>query len=152
MSLAGGSKAMIGENINGIPPMMPGIFTSPPYDQNPPKLIGGCCGDCRRYYFPRPRYCPTCLQPTKEALLNSEGTVHSFTVVRTKPPLGLPQPYSVGYVDLAESGLRIFCLLDPAAIDQLRIGLPVCLAVALLGHDDHGMPCLRPYFTPRTSG
>jgi uncharacterized OB-fold protein len=137
------------ENLNDIPPMMPGVFTPPPYDQNPPRLIGGFCRECRHFYFPRPHYCPHCLGTVEETALNSEGTIHSFTVVRTKPPLGLPQPYSVGYVDLAESGLRIFCLLDPMAIDRLRIGLPVRLAVSPLGHDGRGTPCLRPYFTPR---
>jgi uncharacterized OB-fold protein len=138
------------ENLNDIPPMMPGVFTPPPYDQNLPRLIGGFCRECRQFYFPRPHYCPHCLGTAEETALNSEGTIHSFTVVRTKPPLGLPQPYSVGYVDLAESGLRIFCLLDPMAIDRLRIGLPVRLAVAPLGHDGRGMPCLRPYFTLQT--
>jgi uncharacterized OB-fold protein len=138
------------EERSNIQAMMPGIFTPPPYDRNPPKLIGGFCRECGGVYFPRPRYCPRCLEPVEEKALNSEGTIHSFTVIRTKPPLGLPQPYSVGYVDLAESGLRVFCLLDPAAIDRLRIGLPVRLAVAPLGHDGRGTPCLRPYFTPRT--
>ncbi len=142
---------MTNENMNEIPPMMPGIFTPPPYDQDPPKLIGGFCADCHMYYFPRRKYCPTCLQPVEEILLDSAGTIHSFTVVRTKPPLGLPQPYSVGYIDLTGSGLRIFCLLDPAAIDRLRIGLPVRLAVGPLGNDCHSMPCLRPYFTPRSN-
>ena len=133
-------------------PVVPGIFTLPPYDKAPPRLLGGFCPVCNRHYFPRPRYCPGCLGAVEETSLGSEGTVYSFTVVRTKPPLGLPQPYSVGYIDLVENGLRIFCLLDTSAIDQLRIGLPVKLAVEPLGHDGHGKPRLRPYFTPRTKG
>ena len=139
------------ENRNELPPMMQGIFTLPPYDQNPPKLLGGFCAACNLYYFPGRKYCPKCLQPVEETALDSEGTVHSFTIVRTKPPLGLPQPYSIGYVDLIGSGLRILCLLDPAAIDRLQIGLPVRLAVGPLGHDSHNMPCLRPYFTPQST-
>ena len=84
----------------------------------------------------------------EEVDLGSEGTLYSFTVIRTKPPLGLPQPYSVGFVDLKKGkDLRIFCLLDPMAIDRLRIGLPMRLAVAPLGHDGRGSPLLRPYFT-----
>jgi len=62
--------------------------------------------------------------------------------------MGLPQPYSLGYIDLDDIPLRIFCLLDPAANDQLKIGLPVHLKVAPLGHDSNGKPCLRPYFSP----
>lgn len=134
--------------VNEIPPVMPGIFTLPPYDDEPPALLGGFCPACKAYYFPRPKYCRTCLGPVEETMVGSEGTVFSFTVVRKKAPLGLPLPYGVGYVDLKETGLRIFCLLDPAALDKLRIGLPVRLTVNTLGHDINGSPCLRPYFTP----
>jgi uncharacterized OB-fold protein len=83
----------------------------------------------------------------EEADLGMEGTLYSFTVIRTKPPLGLPQPYGVGYIDLKGKALRVFCLLDATAADQLRIGLPMRLAVAPLGLDVRGRPCLRPYFT-----
>jgi uncharacterized OB-fold protein len=139
------------DEITNIPPFMPGIFTSPPYKETPPRLLGGLCTACNRKYFPWPKYCPNCLGPTEETVVGSEGTIYSYTVIRTKPPLGLPMPYSVGYIDLTDSGLRIFCLLDPAAIDQLRVGLPVRLAVGPLGHNGHGSPRLRPYFTPKNS-
>jgi uncharacterized OB-fold protein len=140
------------ETMIDIPPVIPGIFTLPPYDQTQPKLLGGVCPACHRYYFPRPRYCRGCLGQTEENPLASKGVIYSFTVIRRKPPLGLPEPYSVGYVDLEESGLRVFSLLDPAAIAQLRIGLKVHLVVEPLGHDGHGSPRLRPYFTPITIG
>jgi uncharacterized OB-fold protein len=132
-----------------IPPVATGIFTLPPYDQSPPRLLGGICSKCNKYYFPRPGYCRSCLEPTEETALDSKGVIYSYTVIRTKAPLGLPAPYSVGYIDLAGSSLRIFCLLDPAAIEQLQVGLKVRLAVGPLGHDGHGSPCLRPYFTPQ---
>jgi len=139
------------ETTTEISPVAPGIFTLPPYDQSPPKLVGGYCPACARHLFPRPKYCPSCLGALEERLLDSRGTVYSFTVVRTKPPLGLPQPYGIGYVDLEETGLRVFCLMDPGALNELRVGLPVRLAVAALGIDSRGAPCLRPYFTPRTN-
>jgi len=140
------------ETMVNILPVAPGIFTLPPYDQIQPKLLGGFCPACNRYYFPRPRYCRSCLGQTEETPLSSKGVIYSFTVIRRKPPLGLPEPYSVGYVDLEESGLRVFSLLDPESIDQLRIGLKVRLVVEPLGHDGHGSPRLRPYFTPITVG
>jgi len=136
------------EKIADIPPAVPGIFTLPPYDKTPPALLGGFCQICNKYYFPKPRYCRVCLGKVDETVLNSEGTVYSYTVIRKKPPLGLPAPYSVGYIDLSESGLRIFCLLDPMAVNQIQVGTAVRLAVGLLGHDGHGAPRLRPYFTP----
>ena len=142
---------MKNENRNDVPPVAPGIFTLPPYDETPPALLGGYCPSCKTHFFPKPKYCRTCLGPVQETEVGSEGMIYSFTVIRKKAPFGLPLPYSVGFVDLKETGLRIFCLLDPAAIDHLRIGLPVQLAVAPLGHDGRGSPCLRPYFTPQPS-
>jgi len=134
--------------ITDIPPAVPGLFTLPPYDMCPPMLLGGFCQVCNRYYFPRPRYCRVCLGEVVETTLGSKGTIYCFTVVLRKAPLGLPNPYGVGYVDLTESGLRIFGLLDPAAIGRIQIGMRVRLAVAPLGDDGHGSPRLRPYFTP----
>jgi uncharacterized protein len=137
---------MPSETADILPPFLPGIFTPPPYDQAPPRLLGGFCRDCQKYTFPRPRFCPRCLGLVEEADLGREGTLYSFTVIRTKPPLGLPQPYCVGYIDLKGKALRVFGLLDAKAADQLRVGLPVRLAVAPLGLDGRGRPCLRPYF------
>ena len=130
-------------------PVVPGIFTLPPYGDAPPALLGGFCRECNQYYFPRPKYCRCCLKPVEESPVGSQGTLYSFTVIRKKAPFGLPLPYGAGFVDLEKTGLRIFCLLDPGAVDQLRIGLPVQLAVAPLGINSSGEPCLRPYFTPR---
>ena len=132
-----------------LPPVAKGVFTLPPYDQFPPRLIGSVCPSCSEYFFPATPYCRKCLEPTVEADLGSEGSLYSFTVIRTKAPLGLPTPYCVGYVDLAGSSLRIFFLLDPAAVGKLKPGLAVRLAVKPMGVDQQGSPCLRPYFTPQ---
>lgn len=134
--------------IDNILPVAPGIFTPPPYENMPPKLLGGFCETCKRHYFPRPRYCKTCLREVEQTVLGSTGKLYSYTVVRTRPPFGLPQPYAVGFVDLTGSDLRIYSLLDPSAIGQFRIGMPVCLAVGSLGHDGKGNSCLRPFFVP----
>ncbi|MCB2227088.1 MAG: OB-fold domain-containing protein [Desulfarculaceae bacterium] len=111
-----------------------------------PHLIGGRCPDCGRDFFPRPRYCPSCLGPLEERSLGGDGVIHSFTVVRVRPPLGLPHPYAVGFVDLTESGLRVFGLLDPGRIEDLAMGSRVELRTAPLGLDNRGEPCARPFF------
>jgi len=129
-------------------PVAPGIFTLPSRDAQPPALLGGHCTECDRRFFPQPMYCPQCLGPLEKSSIGSRGRIYAFTVVRIKPPLGLPQPYAVGYIDMEESGLRIFCLLDPRQVDRLEVGLDVVLAVDVLGHDGKGTPRLRPYFTP----
>ena len=140
------------EERTDIPPVAPGSFTPPPYDRAPPRLVGGFCPECNKYYFPKPKYCRACLGEAQEAELGSDGTLYSYTVIRIKPPLGLPSPYGVGYVDLEKGDLRIFCLLDPWALDRFRVGMGLRLAVGSLGHDGQGAPRLRPYFTPRTEG
>jgi len=131
-----------------IQPVARGVFSLPPYDRRPPWLLGGWCPACNEYYFPRPPYCRSCLGPVQEVSLGSRGTIYSFTVIRTKAPFGLPTPYSVGYIDLTEKPLRVFCMLDPGAVDRLRVGQTVRLAVEPLGQNAQGEPCLRPFFTP----
>lgn len=130
------------------PPFLPGVFAYDNAVHGNARLLGGHCPQCRRHYFPRPRYCPQCLGPVNEAALSSRGRIYSYTVVRTKAPWGLPEPYGVGYVDLPENDLRVFCLLDPGALDRLRVGLEVSLSAAPLGLGLDGKPCVRPYFSP----
>ena len=141
---------MSAEKTGDIQPVAMGIFTLPPYDGMQPELLGGFCQMCKAHYFPMSKYCPRCLGLLEESRLGSEGTIYSFTVIRKRAPLGLPEPYSIGYIDLSkEPTLRIFGLLDPKSIDRLRIGMTVKLVVEPLGHDGHGSPRLRPYFTPK---
>lgn len=130
-----------------IPMFAPGIIRADGGTSNGPVLLGGICSGCRHRFFPRPAICPDCFNSVEEVKLGSCGRIYSFTVVRTKPPLGLPRPYAVGYVDLEGSGLRIFSLLDPAQVECFRIGALVRLAVCPLGQDGHGNSRLRPYFS-----
>lgn len=128
-------------------PVMEGIFTLPEEGRSP-RLLGRRCPACARVFFYPRAHCPSCLGSLEQVDLGGRGLLHSFTVVRTKAPLGLPQPYGVGYVDLDGDGPRVFCLLDPRTLERLRLGQAMRLAVAPLGHDGQGKPCLRPYFTP----
>ena len=112
-----------------------------------PYLIGGHCPACGRDFFPLPRYCPQCLGPVQERSLGGDGVIHSYTVVRARPPLGLPHPYAVGFIDLADSGLRVFGLLNPDDIERLAMGRRVGLKTGPLGVDNQGEPCTRPFFS-----
>ena len=140
------------EKANHLQPVNPGTFSLPGADGSPPELLGGYCPDCRAYYYPRPRHCPSCLGDVDPRPVGRLGSIHSFTVVRTKPPLGLPQPYSVGYVDLEETGLRVFGLLNPERIEELRLGARVHLTVRPMGHDGRGEGRLRPCFDLDAAG
>ncbi len=127
---------------DNIKPVMEGVFKTSPS----PTLVGGYCPACGNKYFPKPAVCPHCLEPVQDAELSPFGTLHSFTVVRVKPPYGLPQPYAVGYVDLEGDNLRVFGLLDAGMIPNLAIGQRVVLDIAPIGVDSAGKECLRYYF------
>jgi uncharacterized protein len=118
----------------------------------PATLVGGYCSTCNRKYFPAPMVCPYCLSAPSMVHLSGNGTLYSFTIVRTKAPLGLPTPYAIGYVDLEADNLRVITLLDSDKMDRLKIGQPVALRVAPLGVDVKGEPCLRYFFTPAAEG
>ena len=47
-----------------IPPVFPGLFSE---DADAPSLLGSECKPCERRFFPRRRYCDTCLEPAVEA-------------------------------------------------------------------------------------
>jgi len=127
-------------------PVVSNIFA--PSAENPDRfeLIGGRCDACNDYSFPRSEYCCHCHADTRKVSLGTDGVIYSFTVVRTKPPLGLPQPYAVAYIDLKDVPLRVFCLLDPEQIGEVIIGASVRLSVGPLGINNVGKDCLRPFF------
>ena len=124
------------------PPVQPGIFTGGEH----PQLLGGHCSACDSYHFPAPEVCPGCLGEVAQVSLGDRATLYSVTTIRTKPPLGLPKPYRVGYVDLQQVPLRIFALLDPEQEHDLKIGQELQLQTGRLGVNLEGAPCLRPYF------
>lgn len=111
-------------------------------------LVGGCCPTCQRDFYPRLDFCPGCLQPAQRTILGGSGRIYSFTVIRTRPPYQLPEPYAVGYIDLEESGLRVFGLFVPQVPERLQIGMPVEMTVIPLGVDNEGKACRRPVFLP----
>ncbi len=132
---------MSGDNL---PPFAEGIFRG---DGACTELIGSRCPDCGAQHFPARMHCPDDMAETETMSLGSSGTLYSATVIRTKPPFGLPAPYAVGYVDLDDHPLRIFMLLDPGHAEDFRIGMPLSLTSGALGVGLGGEPCIRPYFT-----
>jgi uncharacterized OB-fold protein len=109
-------------------------------------LDGGRCRRCGQYSFP-PQWRSFCCQDeTQPVAQEGRGKIYSYTRVHAAPPFGLPQPYAVGYIDLEESGMRVFGLFAPETIDRLEIGACVQLQVRPLGTTADGEPCLRPVF------
>lgn len=115
-------------------------------------LMGSHCPDCGVWAFPAVARCPHCLRRPMPKRVGTGGLLYTYTTVRTRAPFGLPEPYAVGYVDLDESGLRVFGLIDPAAAEALEVGQRMEIALRLLGVDGQGKPCLRPLFYPVGKG
>ncbi|QIB66066.1 Zn-ribbon domain-containing OB-fold protein [Kineobactrum salinum] len=101
---------------------------------------------CDFFQFPRQEHCPGCLQSLQERSLGGTGVIYSVTTVRVRPPLGLPQPYAVAYVDLDDVPLRVFGLIDPDQCESVCIGDRVVLKVLPLGLNQQQQSCLRPCF------
>jgi len=112
----------------------------------PYALVGSRCPDCGARAFPSAVRCPHCQGTPLRQGVGAAGSLYTYTVVRTRAPFGLPEPYAVGYVDLDESGLRVFGLIDPAMAGDLAVGLRVEVDLMRLGVDRKGRPCLRPVF------
>lgn len=127
----------------GLPPVAEHIFA---LSKDGFELIGAYCNSCDKYFFPLREYCSNCLGKVTQTGLGSRGMVYSFTIVRTKPPFELPQPYGVAYIDLDKIPLRIFGLLDPQQLNKVCIGARVCLAVGPMGVNNADQACLRPFF------
>lgn len=126
-----------------LPPVVPDLFQALP-DQ--PGLVGGYCCQCERHFFPLIHQCPSCYGPLERRLVGERGHIYSWTVVRTRAPFALPEPYAVGYIDLADVPLRVFCLLDPEATADLTVGAAVSLKAMSLGVNASGTPCVRPVY------
>jgi uncharacterized OB-fold protein len=129
-------------------PVMEGIFETGAF----PRLMGAICPKCHKKFFPKPMVCPQCLEEVQDIKLSTEGKIYTYSVLRTKTPYGLPQPYADGYVDLEKDGLRIHTLFDPEKVDELKIGMPVTLRVGQVGVGNDGKPCLRYFFTRKEGG
>ena len=131
----------------GLDMFLPGLLAWPD-GQSGPRLCASQCTGCGRHAFPPMEICSECYCTMIPVLLSGTGVIYSHTTVRVKPPLELPRPYKVAYIDLTEVPLRLFGLLDPEPGYEYRIGERVNLQVRELGVDMSGKRCLRPVFLP----
>lgn len=128
-----------------LPPFAPDIFSE---DSGRVILLGGECTACGALSFPYQEICSHDGKPIKRRALGSRGRIYSYTVIHVRPPFGLPSPYVIGAVTLAEVPLRVVMLLDSARLAATEIGSSVVLAAGDIGVDLSGAPCRRPFFTP----
>ncbi|MET7475893.1 OB-fold domain-containing protein [Streptomyces sp. NPDC005648] len=135
-------------------PVAEGLFTWPPGDDNPLRLIGSECADCALVSFPA---APTCVQcastESKRRLLADHGTLWTYTTQDFRPP-SPPydgpeafEPYAVGYVELPGELLVEARLTEPDP-DRLRIGQPMRLTLVPYTVRDDGTEVVTFAFTP----
>jgi uncharacterized OB-fold protein len=123
----------------------PGLVTRD--GEGHPRLVGGRCRACGAESFPKAAVCPQCLAEEIEGvMLSRDGTLYSFAAVHAAPP-GWHLPYVLGYVDLPE-GVRVLAHLA-AKEEDLRVDMPVRLAVGEVGSDPSGQPLFTYVFAPR---
>ncbi len=110
-------------------------------------LLGSRCAGCGAHFFPVRAACAGCLGTDMETVRFSEsGKLYTYTVIRQSTP-GFEVPYALGYVDLSE-GVRIMGQITGCDPDEIRIGMPVVLALEPFGEDDDGRPLTGYRFHP----
>jgi methylmalonyl-CoA mutase cobalamin-binding domain/chain len=86
-------------------------------------LLGTHCESCNRTFFPKRKNCPFCMDDAhvKAVPLSRTGTLQSCIVTQAAPP-GYPVPHAQGYVELNNSGIRLFTLLTDYDEATLKAG------------------------------
>ena len=119
----------------------------------PPRLIGGRHRETGRITFPLPSGPDDKLY--EPIPLAADGTLWSWTVQRFRPkspPYAGPEafePYAVGYVALADQ-LIVEARLDGIPFDQLRVDMPVTMALVPFATDPDGTTVLTYAFRAKT--
>ncbi len=104
-------------------------------------LIQRCAACAALRHPPRPM-CPRCRSLDWDTLRASgRGTVHSYVVPHHPRLPAFPAPYVVVLVDL-EEGTRLVSNLVDVAVDAVRIGMPVELAITAVD-DGLTLPLFR---------
>lgn len=96
-------------------------------DREAGRLVGSQCGNCASVSWPGRPVCQRCGEADGEPkLLSDRGVLITCTTVWVPRP-GLPTPYVLGQVDLAD-GVRVFAHVNGLAAHR-AMPLPVRLVV-----------------------
>ncbi len=130
--------------------MRQGFFTVPDRAGVKPKLIGGKCSNCGLVTFPKKLACPRCSSADgiKEILLNGEGRIDSFALVRVDLP-NMKAPYILADVKLAEGPIVTTQIIGREPSETaVKIGDRVELALIKVAEDEQGNDLLDYRFRP----
>jgi len=123
----------------------PSLFTEDTRDL----MLKGCkCTDCGKMFFPPRDRCPACLKSEMTpSPLNATGTIYSYTTVHI-PSKNFKPPYTVGYVELKNSNVRVFGQIHFKQDQPLRIGMPMKMVIGHLWDEPDGRKMTGYYFEP----
>jgi uncharacterized protein len=135
-------------------PVADGLFTWPPGESAPLRLIGSECAACGLVSFPAAPDCVRCASTdSKERLLSERGTLWTYTTQDFRPP-SPPydgpeafEPYAVGYVELPGELLVEARLTEPDP-KKLRIGQHMRLTLVPYTVRDDGTEVMTFAFAP----
>lgn len=135
-------------------PVAEGLFTWPPDESTPLRLIGSECTACGLVSFPAAADCVRCASTeSKERLLAERGTLWTYTTQDFRPP-SPPydgpeafEPYSVGYIELPGELLVEARLTEPDP-NKLRLGQEMRLTLVPYRVEDDGTEVMTFAFTP----
>ncbi len=116
-------------------------------------LVGFRCRDCGTHVFGLATFCQSCTSSGLEAAdLGRTGTLYSYTIVRI-PPAGWPGqvPYVLGQVELP-SGPQVLAEVVDCEHAELKIGLPVELAIEAVPAEGGGPDKLVYKWRPSSTG
>ncbi len=108
-------------------PIKDGLFATPLTPLENVRLAGSKCDDCREVALGTVTSCPNCAGTSmKPVTLAGEGTLWTYTVIRSRPPGDFKgpspfEPFGEGLVELPD-GIRV---LSPLAgkVDSFFIGM-----------------------------
>ena len=102
------------------------------------RLLASRCTECDHVSFPPRADCSECRSGEFEFTeLSARGTVHTFTRI-TAAPAGFENqaPYTVGVVDLEDTGRLLACFGDSIPHEDVAIGMTVKVVPRLIEHDE----------------
>lgn len=135
-------------------PIKEDFFVRPLGPLEKARLAGSRCRNCGEVFLGKPLRCLQCQNDDLEAIsLNRTGTLHSYTIVRNRPPGDYRgpdnpfQPFAAGLVELPE-GVRILAPLSGVDFADIKIGMVLELSVEELYSDEKGRAVVAHKFKP----